>query len=64
MPKPDPTIKPDLKVQTTEANPPMDWPTYDRCLSEGRQEYLQGGGTNPYQHGTNEWDWWREGYDR
>jgi hypothetical protein len=52
--------------------PDMIWPVeivrlavYDRCLYEGRRAYLAGYGINenPYQRGTDEWCWWREGYE-
>ena len=54
---------PNEQSQTT-IEPPFDFETYDRCIAEGLREYLEGGAANPYAKGTNEHDWWQEGYDR
>lgn len=54
----DPTPTPTTPEQ------PFDFETYDRCLQEGRDEYLTGGGSNPYPRETAEWEWWQEGYDQ
>jgi hypothetical protein len=44
----------------------FDFPTYDRCLEEGRKTYYAGGSIadNPYPKGSFAWESWREGYDR
>jgi hypothetical protein len=50
----------------TTALTPEQFAAYDMELMAGRRAYLSGMGItdNPHPRDTDEWDWWREGYDQ